>query len=252
MPLLKTLLLLLTLASPALAQSPPSDGAALAAAARDAANQLQTYLDGVAKAGGRPDFSKPPAADLFGRVFDLKQLAALPPSTPADIAWQANWTGTTAQMLKSLMYFGITPPVGPGDVKTLERNMADFEDQEAVETEFLVRLTARQISAVSVFMAQLPPDQRTPMREDGFTTSRIGAEKTIDGALTMLTGGLKPANERRISAALSDTREAYTAASLPKDRPQILSQLTRVQKAVSDGDARKNLVTFGAALAATK
>ncbi|HEY4737451.1 MAG TPA: hypothetical protein VIH63_08660, partial [Xanthobacteraceae bacterium] len=71
MALVRALLLLVALASPALAETPSSDGAALAARASDAAKELRTYLAEVAKAGGRPDFSKPPASELFGNIFDM-------------------------------------------------------------------------------------------------------------------------------------------------------------------------------------
>ena len=67
-PLLRSLLLLIALVSAAIAE----DGPSIAAEAKDAANRLQEYLDGVAKVGGRPDFSQPPASELFGRVFNLK------------------------------------------------------------------------------------------------------------------------------------------------------------------------------------
>jgi hypothetical protein len=51
--LVRALLLLIALVSPALAET--SDGAALASRASDAAKELRTYFGDVAKAGGRPD-----------------------------------------------------------------------------------------------------------------------------------------------------------------------------------------------------
>jgi len=45
--------LLVALASPGLAETPSSDGAALAARASDAAKELRTYLADLAKAGER-------------------------------------------------------------------------------------------------------------------------------------------------------------------------------------------------------
>src|SRR5215467_4450967 len=81
----------LALSSPALAQTPRDDGARFAAEAKDAATQLQAYLDGVVKGGGRPDFSKPPASDLLGQVFNVKQLEALPPAQGSDLTWLLDW-----------------------------------------------------------------------------------------------------------------------------------------------------------------
>lgn len=252
MPFLRALLLLFALATPALAQNPAGDGLGSAAGAKDAANALQTYLAGVAKADGRPDFSKPPASDLFNRIYDLKRLAALPPPDPKDVSWLLAWTAASSQGLKSIMYFGITPPAGPGDQAAAERNMEDFEDQIALVTEFMVRITARQALTMFLFMEQLPPQQRTPIRQEGFNTARVGAEELLYGALITLASGLKPANARRVSAAMNDTRDVWVGDVLPKDRPQILDQIAKAQKAVKDDEARKNLAALGAALAAVK
>lgn len=242
------MLLLIALASPAVAE----DGPGLAARAGDAASQLQSYLDGVAKIGRRPDFSKPPAADLLARILDLKKLAAQPPPTAQDLVWLITWSGAAARTLKSIINFGITPPPGPADAKALERNMADFEDLEAALTELLIRVTARQALATELYRKALPPEQLTPIRQDGFNTARIGAEKLVDGALTMLMSAMKPENERRISAALNDTRDIWAGDVLAKDRPQLLQEIAEAGRDVTDAEARKNLGAFGAALAAAQ
>ena len=54
MPIVRILLVLLALASPALAQ----DGARDAAAASEAAQAFQVYVEGVTKQGGRPDLTR--------------------------------------------------------------------------------------------------------------------------------------------------------------------------------------------------
>jgi len=59
-------------------------------------NQLQLYLDYVAKTGGRPDFSTPPVSDQFARIFDLRELAALPPPKEAN-AWLAEFVELNKQ-----------------------------------------------------------------------------------------------------------------------------------------------------------
>lgn len=247
-PLFRTLLLLIALVSPAMAE----DGPSLAARAGDAANRLQAHFDTIAKAGDRPDFSKPPAADLLARIVDLNQLAAQPPPTAQDLSWLIAWSGATTRALKSLMYFGITAPVGPADAKAMERNMAEFEDPQAALTEMLIRITARQRLATRLYMQALPPEQLTPVRQEGFNTARIGAEQLVDGALTMLTSQMKPENERRISAALSDTRDIWAADVLPKDRKALLQETAKAGRDVTDGEARKNLAALRAALAAAQ
>jgi hypothetical protein len=81
--IVKILLVLLALASPALAQ----DGAREAAAAREAAQGFRVYVDGVTKTGGRPDLTRPEVAALLGRIFDLDALNALPPARASDLDW---------------------------------------------------------------------------------------------------------------------------------------------------------------------
>jgi hypothetical protein len=87
MPIVRILLVLLALASPALAQ----DGARDAAAAREAAQAFRVYVEGVTKMGGRPDLTRPEVAALLGRVFDLGALNALPPAQASDIPWLLDW-----------------------------------------------------------------------------------------------------------------------------------------------------------------
>lgn len=247
-PIVRALLLLIALLSPAMAE----DGPGLAAGASDAANQLQTYLDGVAKAGGRPDYSKPPAADLLARIIDLRALAAQPPPTAQDLVWLTAWSGAAARTLKSIIYFGVTFPPGPADAKVMERNMADSEDLETALTELLIRITARQVQATDLLMKELPPEELTPMRQEGFNTARVGAAKLLDGALTMLMSALKPENERRISAALNDTRDIWAGDVPAKDRPQLVQEIAEAGRDVTDAEAHKNLAALGAALAAVQ
>src|SRR6201999_2000957 len=56
-------LVALVLSVRAFIRIPSGDGASIAANAADAATQFASYLDDVAKSGGRPDYSKPPASD---------------------------------------------------------------------------------------------------------------------------------------------------------------------------------------------
>ena len=252
MALVRALLLIIALISPALAETSGSDGAALATRASDAAKELRTYLAEVAKAGGRPDFSKPPASELFGHIFDMNGLAALPPPAPNDFSWLLNWSLAGGGIIKAILTFGTTPPAGPSDQAAIERNLLDYEDQQAAASSFLVRVVARELQSLSLFVAQLPEDQRTPIREEGFDTVRAGATKVLSGALITLASDLKTANARMLSAAIRDTGDVWVANIFPKDRPEIMREIDTAQKEVKDGESRKNLAAFGAALAAAK
>src|SRR6516164_2556683 len=184
------------LVSPGLAQAGPS----VVAGVKDTANQLELYVGYVAKTGGRPDFSKPPVSDQFSRVFDLAQLTALPPPKASDAPWLIDWTGTANGAFKSILYFGIAAPVDPiADQAAIKRNATDFEDQEAVAMSFMIRISARVMQAMFMFMDQLTPAQRTPIRQEGFTKARVGGAETVLGALVTVAQGMKPANARLLS-----------------------------------------------------
>jgi hypothetical protein len=108
------------------------------------------------------------------------------------------------------------------------------------------------VQSAFLFMEDLAPELRTPVRAKGFDKARVGGEEMVYGALVAMTQGFSPANARLISAALRDTRDAWILDIFPKDRPLILNQLGQVQKAANDDEVQKNLAAFADALAAAK
>jgi hypothetical protein len=251
MSTLRVLLLTLALASPALAQTAPSDGPSVAAGARDASAQLVFYLQKTAKAGNQPDFSKAHVADLFGGVFDFEALAALPAPSPSDLPWLIDWVSAATQADKAILFYRITQPVDPiADRAWIERNMVELEDQLVLADSFIVRILAREAQSIFLFMDHLAPEQRTPIREQGFTGARTAAAATVYTVLCKLTSGLKPANERVVGAAIGETAEVWAKDILPKDRQLIMQQAAKAQIAVEDAAAKKSIAAFSAALAA--
>src|SRR5262249_43830617 len=159
------------------------------------------------------------------------------------------WIGSANEVAKAIMYFGITPPADPiADQEAIKRNLKDFEDQQAAAFNFLIRPMAREVQSAFLFMENLAPEQRTPVREKGFEKARVGGEEMIYGVLMAMTQGLKPANACLISAAVRDTRDAWAMDIFPKDRPLILNQLAQAQKAADDDEVQKNLAAFADAL----
>lgn len=146
MPIVRILLILLALVSPALAQQ----GARDLAAARDAAKAFKAYVDGVAKKGERPDLTRPEIAALLGRVFDLDALAALPPTQASDMNWLMDWTDAANATHKLFIFYGAKPGPQP-DLAALQRNMAEYGDQYAVAISFMIRGTAREAVASQLF-----------------------------------------------------------------------------------------------------
>jgi hypothetical protein len=240
---LTSLLLLLALVSFAHGQDGPRD----AATAQDAALALQLYLDAVAQSGGRPDYTKPPASDLFRHVFDVEEFTALPPAEASDLNWQLEWGIAVDQSYKQIILFGLKPDQGL-DQAALRRNMAEYEDQYAAAMNFMVRFQARLATTTILILDGLPQEQRTWGRAAGLQQARIGATQTIVGALSSIARGLRPANGRLVSGALRDTRDIWAQYVMPNDRADLIGMLARIPKTVEDQEVQRNLAGFSAAL----
>ena len=167
MPIVKILLVLLALASPALAQ----DGARDAAAAREAAQAFRVYVEGVAKKGERPDLTRPEVAALLDRIFDLDALNALPPAQGSDLPWLLDWMEAANTANKLFTRYGSKPGPEP-DLAAIERNMAEYGDQIAAALNFLIRGQAREAVSTKLFWEGLAPEQRTRVREEGLAGAR--------------------------------------------------------------------------------
>jgi hypothetical protein len=246
MLIVRILLVLLALASPAFAE----DGLIDAAAARDAAQAFRVYVEGVAKKGERPDLTRPEITALLGRVFNLDGLNALPPTQGSDIYWLLDWMEAANATYKLFTRYGSKPGPQP-DLPAIERNMAEYEDQIAAALNFLIRGQAREAASSNLFWEGLAPEQRTRVREQGLTGARnSNAEFILSAICSGVTSGGKPANGRLVAAAIRDTREVWASYFLPQHRSRILEVLADYTKRVPDETARSDLATFAAALQA--
>ena len=246
MPIVRILMVLLALASPAFAQ----DGARDAAAAKEAAQAFRVYVEGVTKTGGRPDLTRPEVAALLDRVFDLGALNALPPSQANDIIWLLDWMDAANAVNKLFARYGSKPGPQP-DLAAIQRNMTEYEDQYAVAVNFLIRGFAREAVSSKLFMAGLAPEQRTRVREEGLARLRSSAaEFILEAICSVIQSGGKAANARLVAAAIRDTREVWASNFLPQDRTRVIELLADLSKRVPDETARIDLAAFTAALQA--
>ena len=246
MPIVRILLVLLALASPALAQ----DGARDAAAAREAAQAFRVYVEGVMKERGRPDLTRPEVAALLGRVFDLDALNALPPAQANDIIWLIDWMDAANAVNKLFTGYGAIQGPQP-DLVAIQRNLTEYEDQYAAAMNFMIHGFAREAVSSNLFMAGLAPAQRTRVREEGLARLRSGAAEFILGAIcSVIESGGEPANARLVAAAIRDTREVWASNFLPQDRARTIELLADLSKRVPDETARIDLAAFAAALQA--
>jgi hypothetical protein len=250
MPIIRILLILLTLATPALAQDGAQAGARDAAAAREAAQAFQVYVEGVTKKGGRPDLTRPEVTALLGRVFDLGALNALPPAQASDVPWLIDWIEAANAANKLLLLYGAKPGPQP-DLAAIQRNMTEYEDQYAAAMNFLIRSQARQAVSIRMFMAGLAPELRTRVHEEVFAGARsCTAAAILNAVRSVILSGGKPANARLVAAAIRDTREVWASYLLPQDQAHAIELLAGLSKRVPDETARVDLAAFTAALQA--
>jgi hypothetical protein len=246
MPIVRILLVLLALAPPALAQ----DGARDAAAAREAAQAFRVYVEGVTKKGERPDLTRPEVAALLGRVLDLGALNALPPVQANDMLWLPDWMYAANATIKLFTRYGSKPGPQP-DLAAIQSNMTEYEDQYGAAMNFMIRCLAREAVSSKMFMADLAPEQRTRVREEGYARIRSAtAEMILDAICSVILGGGKPANTGLVAAAIRDTREVWASYFLPQDRARTIELLAGLPERVPDETARIDLAAFTAALQA--
>jgi hypothetical protein len=115
---------------------------------------------------------------------------------------------------------------------------------------FLIRFEARQATTLTLFLDQLPAEQRTPARAAGLQQARSGSAQTITGAITAVMEGMKPDNARLIAGALRDTRDVWAGYIMPNDRNRIAKLIADTP--ATDRETQKNLTAFAGALAAAK
>jgi hypothetical protein len=243
----KVLLLAFALVAPALARAAPPP----AEQAQKAAQALQRYVDGMTASGGWPDYTRPPASDLFHRVFDVDALEALPRPQANDLPWLLEWSQTASAASKAIVMHGIKPGPNP-DLVAVAQNVERYEDQYCAAADFLIRVGAREMTALALFVERLAPEQHTPVRAAGIVKAKAGAAQMIAGFLISASGGMKPANARLVTAALRDTRDVWAGFLAPAVRPRILDLVAQATRRIEDEEAKRNLASFAAALDAAK
>ncbi|MDH6263735.1 hypothetical protein M2427_007692 [Bradyrhizobium sp. BR13661] len=246
MPIVRILLVLLAFASPAFAQ----DGIHELNAARDAAKTFKVYVDGVAKKGQRPDLTRPDVAAMLGHIYDLDAFAALPPPEASDMNWLPDWFDAANQTHKLFIFYGVKPGPQP-DLGALGRNMMEYGDQYATAITFMIRGLAREAVAIPLFWNDLPPEQRTRIRAEGFAGVRKNSALFIlTTVCAAIQGTPKPANARLVAAALRDTRGVWAEFLTPGDRARLVAELADLPRWAPDEIARADLASFTAALQA--
>ena len=218
MPIVRIFLILLALASPALAQ----DGARNAAAAREAAQAFRGYVEGVAKKGGRPDLTRPDVAALLGHIYDLDALNALPPAQASDIEWLLDWVDAANTASKLFTRYGSKQESQP-DFTALARNMAAYEDQYAAALNFMIRAPGPRGGLDEIVHGGPRAGAAHARARRGLARARNGAAEFVLAAIcSAIQGGSKAVNARLVAAAIRDTREVWASYFLPQDRARMI------------------------------
>ena len=249
MRLLKALLIALALAAPARAGELPSTAAVRS---MTAAMLLYRHIGAVAASGALPDYTRPPASDLFRQAFDVDALAALPPPQANDVSLALDWGFAADATSKAVLCNCVKPAANP-DAGALARNVARYEDQFAVAADFTIRVKARETTALTLFLDGLgAAEQRSPIRAAHLARAKSGAVEMIERFLVPLGNGVKPANARRVTAALRDTAAVWAGFIASDARRQLLAVAAQATQGIKDDEARANLTSFSATLAAAK
>lgn len=165
--------------------------------------------------------------------------------------WLPEW-GDAANLTYSMILLFGQKGGADLDQAAIRSNLLEYEDQCAAAIEFIFRFQARQATAMLLFMNQLAPDERTPIREIGLQKARRHAAEIITGALISIAEGMKLENKRLITAALRDTCKVWVKFIPSDDRTQIKDKTAEILGLENDNDVRRCLTTFAEAIAMTK
>ena len=235
------------LLSAAVAQA---DGPQSAATATKAALELASHTEELAKAGQRPDYSKPPASEQLRRIFATPALIALPEPEAGDVSWLVEWGDAANASSKILLLFGAAP--GVDRALAIERNLSENEDVIAAAWDFVLRLQSRTTRAISLFFKSLAPEQRTETRLKGLATFREGYLQFVGGVLTTVTAGINAKNARLLTATLRDTASGWVLLSLHAERSHLLWIIAEARKSNKDAEVLANLSAIATAVEAEK
>lgn len=227
------LFFVLALATPAIILSAKAhDGPTAAVRATQAASALQSYGDGVRKAGRRPDFAAAPAADLLRVIFDADSLAAMPEPASQDLPWMMDWFDAANRSYKEIVLVGLSPGQPPDEAK-LVRNLQDYEDQIVPAMSFLLHGLSREIVALAMFLDELPEKEVTPVRVAGFLGLRSGAGEFLQSVLCTAQA-IKPGHVLTLMTVIYETRVTWIDALYPEDRTKVTAQLKQIVERSSD------------------
>jgi hypothetical protein len=211
------------------------DGPKAAAAAKEAAANMQAYLRDLEKSKGQPDYSKPPVSEYIKRIFNADTLSALPAPKAEDFDWVGEWFESVNQSYGAIALFNVKDRTTAEGRQAVIRNLEQYEDTIWTAYAFQLRLMARVGRTTSLNLDSLPPDQRSDASKAELDRFNSVLVQAAIGTARTLTTDLKPKNLRLLATALHDTVTVWVPLATPQERTSILAQLEK-----SVGSAKKS------------
>lgn len=244
--MLRLLIALLLMASPALAQNGPQ----YARAATEAAKTLEVQLEQIAASRGSLRLSEPPVAAPFSTIFNTNAVRQLPPPKNSDVTWLYQWLNVASTSYQKIVDFGVP---GASQQAAVMENVRQNQTEFAIALEFLLLMSPLVTNtAVAVFETFPAAERNSPQRQAGYARMRAGYIGTVNATLTFLIGKPEPANAQRIAAALRDTTPDWLKVSDATSRATLLASLTQARQRHEDPRVRDDLVAIEQAVAAVK
>jgi hypothetical protein len=217
------------------------DGPKAAAAAKEAAANMQAYLRDLEKSKGQPDYSKPPASEYLKRIFDTDALAALPAPKAEDLDWLLEWVANINQAHTAMILFGAKDLT---DHETLGRNTVDYQDYTFPAAAFRLRLVARM---VPIYLNSFTPDERIRARTEIEQDVRLFVQMATS-MVGLIRIRVKLENVRLTAAALHDTAAVWAPLATQKERAELLTRLETVRTANKDAGIDDDITAISTAI----
>ena len=129
-------------------------------------------------------------------------------------------------------------------VSLMEANIMSFPQELERLHPFLLRCLATQIQPLTAFMADLPPQELTPVRLAGLNQLRGGLVNSYAGNLSSIGNqALAPSYRRRVLRAMAESSAIFASALQLPTRQQIVKAATAIL-ADAPADSRPDIETI--------
>jgi hypothetical protein len=173
----------------------------------------------------------PEAKNLIQRLSDEGRMLSGPPYTATNLGTILEICEVVNKASVSLLLFEakaqIDPKANPEQVNAalmplMKGNSLQFQNELKELQPFLLRCLAKQIPAISQFMASLQPEEITEVRRNGLARMRLGVLQVFAGAFDAVNDAQYKADYRlALLSALAETADIFVTITQLSVRKQI-------------------------------